>query len=349
MTGLLVLLLGAAVSGAAPALAIDDPTRPDARVTHGPSCRPGGIVVEVVAGTAPYAVRLATARRPGGEDEAVLVARGSAVLRTGDVASGETIDPRLEFTARDGSGLTYVDELDEYTLTRPTAEDCEVALSPPPPPPAPPIVTVEPTSPSPSPTGSTTTGTRPSPSRTPSGTTTPGTTTSSSTTTSTGGATPVGSTPTSDTDAAVAPGATGAGGSGAGSAAQVRPGGTVTLRGAGFLPGEQVRIVLHGSHTVLATATAGPDGAVRLDVRIPEEAPAGPATLDLVGADSAVSAGVDLQVASAAEPVGPPRGVLSLASLVAAAVALVAAAGGLVSVAGRQHADRRSHAPIPTT
>ncbi|MGY1914906.1 hypothetical protein [Blastococcus sp. SYSU DS0973] len=349
VTGLLVLLLGAAVSGAAPALAIDDPTRPDARVTHGPSCRPGGIVVEVVAGTAPYTVRLATARRPGGEDEAVLVAQGSAVLRTGDVASGETIDPRLEFTARDGSGLTYVDELDEYTLTRPTVEDCEAALSPPPPPPAPPIATVEPTSPSPSPTGGTTTGTRPSPSRTPNGTTTPATppgTTTSSRTTTTGGATPVGSASPSDTDAAVAPGA---GGSGTGSAAQVRPGGTVTLRGAGFLPGEQVRIVLHGTDTVLATATAGPDGAVRLDLRIPEEAPAGPATLDLVGADSAVSAGVDLQVASAAEPVGPPRGVLSLASLVAAAVALVAAAGGLVTVAGRQYADRRAHGPIRTT
>src|SRR5215203_3147214 len=46
------------------AAAIDDPTRPDARVTHGPSCRPGGLVVEVQAGTAPYSVRLATTRQP---------------------------------------------------------------------------------------------------------------------------------------------------------------------------------------------------------------------------------------------------------------------------------------------
>lgn len=139
VTGLLVLLLSAAVAGAGSALAIDDPTRPDARVTHGPSCHPGGIVVEVVAGSAPYSVLLATTRRPAGEDGATLGAQGSSVvLRTGDVAPGETIDPRLEFTARDGSGVAYVDELEDYTLTRPTVEDCELALSPPPPPPPPP-------------------------------------------------------------------------------------------------------------------------------------------------------------------------------------------------------------------
>ncbi|MCF6746708.1 hypothetical protein E9529_21050, partial [Blastococcus sp. KM273128] len=132
MTGLLVVLLGLAVSGAAPARAVDDPTRPDARVTHGPSCRPGGIVVEVVAGNAPYAVVLTTGRTPSGEDAAVLEPYGSVVLRTGDVAPGETIDPGLEFTARDGSGVTFVDELADYTLTRPTVEDCEAAMSPPP-------------------------------------------------------------------------------------------------------------------------------------------------------------------------------------------------------------------------
>ncbi|MGY2083154.1 hypothetical protein [Blastococcus sp. SYSU DS0539] len=344
VTGLLVLLLGAAVSGAAPARAIDDPTRPDARVTHGPSCRPGGIVVEVVAGTAPYGVRLATSRRPAGEDEAVLAAQGSVVLRTGDVAPGETIDPRLEFTARDGSGLAYVDELEDYTLTRPTVEDCEAALSPPPPPPAPPTATVEPTGPSPSPAGGTTAGPRPSAPGTPNGTTTPGTTASSGATTTptTGGATPVGSAPSRTSETALVPA------SGPTGTAHVQPGGTVTLRGAGFVPGEQVRIVLHGSDTLLATATADPAGEVRVDVRIPAEAPAGLATLDLVGADSAVSTGVDLRVAAASEPVAPARGAVSLASLVAAAVALVTTAGGLVSVAGRQHADRRGRGPAAT-
>ena len=60
-------MLGAVLASAAPAAAIDDLTRPDARVTHGPSCKPGGLVVEVVAGTAPYAVRLATTRTPAGD------------------------------------------------------------------------------------------------------------------------------------------------------------------------------------------------------------------------------------------------------------------------------------------
>ncbi|MCF6514553.1 hypothetical protein E9564_22745, partial [Blastococcus sp. MG754427] len=53
-------------------------------MTHGPSCRPGGIVVEVVAGSAPYVVVLATGRTPSGEDDAVLEPYASVVLRTGD-------------------------------------------------------------------------------------------------------------------------------------------------------------------------------------------------------------------------------------------------------------------------
>src|SRR5919112_2000881 len=64
LAGLFVALFPAAVATAGPAAAIDDPTRPDARVTHGPSCRPGGLVVEVQAGTTPYSVRLATTRQP---------------------------------------------------------------------------------------------------------------------------------------------------------------------------------------------------------------------------------------------------------------------------------------------
>ncbi|MGY1886051.1 MULTISPECIES: hypothetical protein [unclassified Blastococcus] len=344
VTGLLVVLLGLAVSTAAPAQALDDPTRPDARVTHGPSCHPGGIVVEVVAGTAPYSVRLATTRTPSGEDEATLAPLGSVVLRTDDVAPGETIDPRLEFTARDGSGRTYVDELADYTLTRPTVEDCQVALSPPPPPPAPPTATVEPSEPAPTTSGAPTTG-GPTTGSTLPGTTaprTPGTTTTPGSPPSTGTPTGSGTTTTgTPTRTSGDVGAFAAGGPGGG-LPQVQPGGTVVLRGAGFNPGEQVSIVFHGGETVLATATANLAGEVRVDVRIPEGAAAGPATLDLVGADSAVRTGVALQVAAAVEEAAPARGVVSLASLAVAAVALVATAGGLVSVAGRQHAGRRA-------
>lgn len=122
--GGLLLMLIAGIATAAPAAAVDDPTRPDVRVTHGPSCAPGGLVVEVVAGTSPYVVRLATTREPGGEDEATVVPGTTVVLRTGDVDWGERIDGRLEFEARDGSGTTYVDELDAFSFTRPTSRDC---------------------------------------------------------------------------------------------------------------------------------------------------------------------------------------------------------------------------------
>ncbi len=76
VTGFVLVLLAL---GAAPAAAIEDPTRPDGHVTHGPSCKPGGLVVEVVAGTVPYFVRLATTRQPAGEDEATL-APGATVV-----------------------------------------------------------------------------------------------------------------------------------------------------------------------------------------------------------------------------------------------------------------------------
>ena len=130
----LLIVLGAAallgVATAAPAAAVDDPSRPDARVTHGPSCHPGGVIVEVTAGTVDYAVTFATTRTPAGEDSAEVPAGETVVVRTGDVAWGETIDGRLEFTALDGSGASFVDELDGYTFTRPSEEDCAAIAAP---------------------------------------------------------------------------------------------------------------------------------------------------------------------------------------------------------------------------
>src|SRR3712207_6738502 len=123
-------LLCAGIALAGPAPAVDDAARPDSRVTHGPSCRPGGVVVEVTAGTVAYAVTLATTRAPEGEDSAELQPGQVAALRTGDVAWGETVDSRLEYTALDGSGTAYVDELEGFVFTRPAAEDC-AAITPP--------------------------------------------------------------------------------------------------------------------------------------------------------------------------------------------------------------------------
>lgn len=309
LTGLLVVLFGAALAAAAPASAVDDPSRPGARVTHGPSCRPGGLVVEVVAGTSPYSVRLATTRTPSGEDEATLQPGETVVLRTDDVAWGETIDGRLEFAAQDGTGVTYVDELQEYSFTRPTKEDCDAIAAP--------------SSPAPTTTAS------PSPSASPSagGGAVPSSSATPTTAPSTGSRTP-------------APGGTApTAGAGDTTPREVTAGDTVTLQASGFLPGERVTIQLHGNTDVLATATAGPDGTVQTEVRIPEGTAAGPATMDLVGAESEVVADVALQVAGAETPI-VVGGASDIVPLTAAAVALVAAVGGLVSAAGRQRTRR---------
>jgi hypothetical protein len=121
------LLVGVALAPSA--AAADDPARPDYTVVSGPSCHPGGVQIRVVDGTVPYTVVLATTRRPEGEDRADLAPGGTVLLHTGDVDWGETVDSRLVFTARDGSGATFSDELEPYSFTRPAQEDC-TAIAP---------------------------------------------------------------------------------------------------------------------------------------------------------------------------------------------------------------------------
>jgi hypothetical protein len=303
LTGFVVLFLGAALAAAAPAAAIDDPTRPDARVTHGPSCNPGGLVVEVVAGTVPYTVRLATTRTPTGEDEARLEPGQTVVLRTGDVAWGETIDGRLEYAAADGSGTAYTDELVEYSFTRPTREDCAAVAQPTNPDPAPPTTAAAPSA---------------STSGTPSGSAGTGTASPSGTASST----PVPTAEPRPSDPAAAPGE------------------SVTVEASGFRPGELVTVQLRAGGAVLGTATAGPDGTVQAAFRIPDGAAAGRTTVDLVGDESAVVADVELRIAGT-ERVVATDDWADLVPLTAAAVALVGAVSGLVSVAGGQRAARR--------
>ncbi|MGY1733191.1 hypothetical protein ACI798_16905 [Geodermatophilus sp. SYSU D01045] len=293
-------LLACGVALAGPASAADDPTRPDARVTHGPSCRPGGVAVEVTAGTVAYAVTLATTRTPGGEDAAELAPGETVVLRTGDVDWGETIDSRLEYAALDGSGTAYADELDGFSFTRPAEEDCAKIT-------APPSADVPP-APMPTPV--------PEPGA-PAGEAVP---------------MPVPGLPAPET----APGAPAdgphAGASVSASADQVAAGSEVVLSAAGFGAGEQVT-VSGPDGTVLGTAAAAPDGTVEVVVRIPDGGVPGPTTLEVVGTDSARTAAVDLRVAAAQGPVDPDPLPLPL---VAAGLALVTTATGLVLAAGRR-------------
>ena len=308
VSGFVAAMVGAALFAAGPAAAADDPTRPDARVTHGPSCRPGGLVVEVVAGTSPYSVKLATTRTPSGEDQAMLAPGQTVVLRTGDVAYGETIDGRLEFAAQDGSGVTFVDELEEYSFTRPSKKDCDAIADP----------SSSPQSSAPSDTA----GPTSSAAAAPSTSTTPADPSATDSRTPA----PAGTVPT--------------GGSGPASPTPVTAGETVTLSAGGFRPGELVTVQLNGSDEVLTTATAGPDGTVRADVRIPGSTDPGATTAHLTGTESEIVAHVDLQVAAAQTSLD--AGSADIVPLVAAALALVAAAAGFFSVVGRHGGSRRT-------
>ena len=120
----------AAVLAAHPAAAIDDESQPHARVTHGPSCQPGGVVVEVTGGTVAVAVTLSTTRAPAGEDDAEVQPGETVVLRTGEVAWGETIDPWVEYTTLEGPAGSSVDDLEGFTFTRPAESDCAAITAP---------------------------------------------------------------------------------------------------------------------------------------------------------------------------------------------------------------------------
>ncbi|MGR7024992.1 hypothetical protein [Geodermatophilus sp. URMC 62] len=311
VAGLLVL----GVAGAVPAAAVDDPTRPDARVTHGPSCHPGGVVVEVTAGTVAYAVTLATTRRPEGEDRTEVQPGATVVLRTGDVDWGETIDSRLEYAALDGSDTAHVDELDGFSYTRPAEEDCAAIAAP-------------------SSAAEAPSGVAPAPAPSVDAPPAPGSS-ADATPVPDGAPGPPAPEAAPDTPAdtpADAPADGPAVGAGAASAStrQVPAGGEVVLTGTGFAPGEEVT-VRTADGAVLASVPAGPDGTVEITVRVPRGADAGATTVELTGATSAVTAAVRLRVAAAAAPVDPfPL------PLVAAGVALLASATGLVLAAGRR-------------
>ncbi len=338
LTAVAGLLAGGLVL-AGPAAAADDPARPDARVTHGPSCRPGGVAVEVTAGTVPYAVTLATTRSPGGEDSAELQPGEVVVLRTGDVAWGERIDSRLEYAALDGTGGTHVDDLDGFDFTRPSEEDCAAIAAPsgagdapPAGEPVPPQAAA-PTAPPPSPEQAPAAeGTRAGEPALPSGvvpapqvvplpvprTSVPPPAPDAPP----GDDAPAGDARPADEAAAEADVVASAG--------TVAAGEAVTLSGDGFAPGEVVTVRVAGGR-VLASVPAGPDGGIEATVRVPGVE--GSATLELVGADSAVTAEVELRVAAAALPA---ESAAAPVPLVAAAVALLLGAAGLVLTAGRR-------------
>ncbi|MBF0815043.1 hypothetical protein E4U02_01295 [Microbacterium paludicola] len=102
----------------------------------------------------------------------------------------------------------------------------------------------------------------------------------------------------------------------------VSPGERITVTGAGFVPGEDVRVEMHSTPVVLDTVTASADGTITAVVTIPSDATAG--AHQIVATGSGFSAAADITV------------VLSggLAATGAEGTLLYASLGGLVLAAG---------------
>jgi hypothetical protein len=351
-------LLSSAVALAGPAAAIEDPRRPTAEVTHGPSCGPSVIRVAVTNGTEVHRVTLVLDRTD--EQEAAELGNGEqAELVSEDIDWGRTVDVSVTVTDTDG---TAEQPIEFGTYTRPSAEDC-AAVTPTTSPSSP-----EPTTPAAPPsTGTTTTPTSPSSEpapATPATTAATATTATTATTSSTPSRPSSPSTPRPTGSAPASPGtphwtpppsspagqADGSGDeprneprdeAGSASAASVSPGGVLTVRATGFTPGEPVTVSMVGIDHPLTTVTAAVDGSVEAVVQIPRSAALGTATVQLVGGQSAASAGLDLQVAARAQPVAERT---SLPVFVAG-TALIGAAGVLGLMAARR--SRASHTTTP--
>jgi hypothetical protein len=332
-----LLLVGVAVAG--PGAALEDPRRPAATVSRGPSCGSGDIRVLVVNGTEAHRVALVLAGVTE-QDPLVLAPDERAVLHSGHVDWGSTVSVAVSVATADGTGVAEPVELGSYS--RPSRADCgEMTGAAPSKDPvarrsgAPAAGT---TAPRPGSAGTSTTGSSPTGSS-PTGSSSAG----SSPTGSPAGATPTGAptadptgsgTPTGSADPQTTPpGTTAEPGHTppAGStepdrqpAGPVAPGGVVTVHGSGFAPGEPVLVSVPGSVDPLATVTAAPDGSVEAVVQIPRATGLGVLTLQLVGQRSAATAGLDLRVAARVAPVD--SGTTSPPALAAGAALLMTGA-----------------------
>lgn len=121
------------------------------------------------------------------------------------------------------------------------------------------------------------------------------------------------------------------------SSGQVSPGSVVTIRGAGFTPGEQVVVVLGGMTAPLATVIADERGDIEAVVQIPDAAILGPATVRLLGEESQRSTQVGLDVSALETPDAVGRALWPL--LVTGFVLLVIAAALAAAAVRRPRRD----------
>ncbi|MEU2349021.1 hypothetical protein [Modestobacter sp. NPDC049651] len=322
----------AGVALAGPAAALEDPRRPAVEVTAGPSCGPAVVRVQVTNGRTAQHVALVF-DGTAVQQEADLGPGEQVELGSADVDWGVTVDVSVTAVAADGAAPEPV-ELGTYT--RPAQADCDAVSAP--------TTDVVPT-PEDVPPAAPTTGTaEPAPPATTSAPTTPGgsATPSAPRTPSAPASSAPGS---SDSSGSSAPGSSAGGGASSSSGGTVAPGGVVRVRATGFTPGEQVTVSLAGRTAPLATVAAGRDGSVEAVVQIPRAASTGTADVRLVGADSAATAGLALQVAARSAPVGAaPASSPPVATM--AGVALLVAAGGLGISALRRPRDGEQAADL---
>jgi hypothetical protein len=274
------------------------------------------MVIDVVARTTAYSVRLATTRTPAEEDSGTVQPGATLRLSGAAVAYGETVDSRLEYTALDGTGTNYVDDLEDWTMTRPSKADCDAVSAPP------------------------SAGSSADPTSSSSAASSPGLSTATPGAGGSTGGEGTGGQPSAAPLTTPSPKAGSDWNAGSASITGVDDGGTFTLRGSGFQPGERVTVHLRGNGTVLASATAGADGSVRARIQLTTPSSEGAQSVDLIGDRSEVSAGVRLQVAAARSAVAS-RGTGNLWGLIAACVTFVSTVGGLVSVVGSRRPNPR--------
>lgn len=86
------------------------------------------------------------------------------------------------------------------------------------------------------------------------------------------------------------------------------PGGTVNVTGGGFVPGENVPVVLYSSPVVLTTAVADAAGSISTDVVIPADTAAGTHTLVAFGSEQALVAQIEVAGPAPATPATPVQG-----------------------------------------
>jgi len=110
-------------------------------------------------------------------------------------------------------------------------------------------------------------------------------------------------------------------------AASVSAGGEIVVTGENFTPGETVSFELHSDPIALGSLVADGGGRLSGSLRIPATAPVGAHTLVAVGAQSAVEAGVSLQITAAASGSLPGTGSQGGSSSGTGAAAALASTG----------------------